>query len=141
MSTSKPVNREEFKEFCLRRLGAPLLEINVADEQIEDCVETALQYYHDYHFDGTQKIFVSYKLTQTDIDNKWIPIPESVIGIANVLPIGASFSVSTSMFDVRYQLALNDLMSFRYGDVAPYYMYRQNIELIQQLFVGVQPIR
>ena len=63
MSISKPATREEFKEFCLRRLGAPLLEINVADEQVEDCVEIALEYYHDYHFDGTRKIFLSRQIT------------------------------------------------------------------------------
>ena len=64
MSTSKPANRDEFKQYCLRRLGAPLLEINVAEEQIEDCVEMALQYYRDYHFDGTEKVYLAHQVTQ-----------------------------------------------------------------------------
>ena len=60
MSTSKPATREEFKQFCLRRLGAPLLEINIDDDQTEDCIEIAFQYYYDYHYDATEKVFLAH---------------------------------------------------------------------------------
>lgn len=87
MSTSKPASRDEFREFCLRRLGAPLLEINVADEQVEDCIEIAFSYYYDYHYDATEKVYLARQVTQEDIDNKYLSIEDSVIGITNILPI------------------------------------------------------
>lgn len=140
MAINKPETREEFKEFCLRRLGAPLLEINVADDQVEDCVEISLEYYHDYHFDGSRKIYLSHEVTQTDINNKYLDIPESIIGITNILPIGGAYS-SNNMFNIRYQMSLNDAFSFNYGPAAPYYMAMQNIALMEEIFVGEQGLR
>jgi len=140
MSTYKPASREEFKEYCLRRLGAPLLEINVADEQIEDCIEIALQYYHDYHYDGTQKVYLAHQVTQTDRDNKYLSIPETVIGVINIFDIGDSYSTN-NLFNLRYQIALNDLFAFNYGPFAPYYMALQNVALAEELFVGKQSLR
>jgi len=140
MSINKPATREEFKDFCLRRLGAPLLEINVADDQVEDCVEVSLEYYHDYHFDGSRKLYLSREITQEDIDNKYLTIPDSIIGITNVLPIGGSFS-SNNMFNIRYQMSLNDAFMFNYGPAAPYFMAMQNISLMEDIFVGQQGLR
>lgn len=140
MSVHKPASREEFKDFCLRRLGAPLLEINVADEQVEDCIEIALQYYHDYHYDGTQKVYLAHQVTQTDITNKYLSIPETVIGVINIFDIGDSYSTN-NLFNLRYQIALNDLFAFNYGPFAPYYMALQNVALAEELFVGKQSLR
>ena len=65
-------NREEFKEYCLRRLGFPVIEINVDDEQVNDRIDDALQYFTDYHFDGIQKVYyikaVTGSLIVSDID-------------------------------------------------------------------------
>jgi hypothetical protein len=140
MSVHKPASREEFKDFCLRRLGAPLLEINVADEQVEDCIEIALQYYHDYHYDGTQKVYLAHEVTQTDRDNRYLTIPETVIGVINIFDIGDSYSTN-NLFNLRYQIALNDLFAFNYGPFAPYYMALQNVALAEELFVGKQSLR
>jgi hypothetical protein len=140
MSTSKPASREEFKQFCLRRLGAPLLEINVADEQVEDCIEIAFQYYYDYHYDATEKVYLAHQVTQTDIDNKYLSIDDSVIGVINILPLGNSYSTN-NLFNLRYQIALNDLFAFNTGPFAPYYMALQNVALAEELFVGKQAIR
>jgi hypothetical protein len=140
MSTHKPASREEFKDFCLRRLGAPLLEINVDDDQVEDCIEIALQYYHDYHYDGTQKVYLAHQVTQTDIDNKYLSIPEAIIGVINIFDIGDSYSTN-NLFNLRYQIALNDLFAFNYGPFAPYYMALQNVALAEELFVGKQSLR
>jgi len=140
MSTSKPATREEFKDFCLRRLGAPLLEINVDEDQVEDCIEMAFSYYYDYHFDATEKVYLAHQVTQTDIDNKYLSISDSVIGIVNILPIGNSYSTN-NLFNLRYQIALNDLFAFNTGPFAPYYMALQNVALAEELFVGKQGIR
>ena len=65
---SKPTSRQELIDYCLRRLGAPVLEINLADEQIDDLVDDALQYFNERHFDGVERMFLKYKVTQEDID-------------------------------------------------------------------------
>lgn len=140
MSTSKPATREEFKDFCLRRLGAPLLEINVDDDQVEDCIEMAFSYYYDYHFDATEKVYLAHQVTQEDIDNKYLAIDQSIIGITNILPIGNSYSTN-NLFNLRYQIALNDLFAFNTGPFAPYYMALQNVALAEEMFVGKQAIR
>jgi hypothetical protein len=65
---SKPASREQLIDYCLRRLGAPVLEINVADEQIDDLVDDALQYFQERHFDGVERMYLKYQFTQNDID-------------------------------------------------------------------------
>jgi hypothetical protein len=140
MSTHKPASREEFKDFCLRQLGAPVLEINVDDMQVEDCVENALQVYHDYHYDGTEKVYLAHQVTDEDITNKYLAIPENVIAVINIFDIGNSYSTN-NLFNIRYQMALNDLFAFNYGPFAPYYMALQNVALAEEMFVGRQPLR
>ena len=65
---AKPSTREGFKDYCLRQLGAPVLEINVDDDQIDDLVDDALQFWQERHFDGTESQYLKYKITQDDID-------------------------------------------------------------------------
>ena len=65
---AKPTTREELKEYCLRQLGAPVLEINVADEQVDDLLDDTIQYFNERHFDGVEKTYLKYKITQDDID-------------------------------------------------------------------------
>lgn len=65
---SKPSSRSELVSYCKRQLGAPVLEINVAEEQLDDLVDDALQYYHERHFDGVVQTYLKYKITQDDID-------------------------------------------------------------------------
>jgi hypothetical protein len=65
---AKPASRQELIEYCLRRLGAPVLEINVDDDQIDDLVDDALQYFQERHFDGVERMYLKYKITQADLD-------------------------------------------------------------------------
>ena len=64
----RPSTRPQFIDYCKRQLGAPVLEINVADEQIEDIVDDAIQYFQERHFDGVAQTYLKYKITQGDID-------------------------------------------------------------------------
>jgi len=137
---AKPRTREDFKEYCLRKLGKPVLEINVADEQVEDRIDEALAYWQDYHYDGAQKVYLAHEVTQEDIDNKSFDIPNTYTGVINIFPIGNSYSTN-NLFNIRYQIALNDLYAFTTTPIAPYYMVMQNISLIEELFVGKQGIR
>ena len=65
---AKPASRQQLIDYCLRRLGAPVLEINVDDDQIDDLVDDALQYFQERHFDGVERMYLKYQLTQEDLD-------------------------------------------------------------------------
>ena len=65
---AQPSTREELSQYCLRQLGAPVLEINLADEQIDDLIDDALQYFYERHFDGAERDYIKYQITQADID-------------------------------------------------------------------------
>ena len=65
---AKPNSRQTLIDYCLRKLGAPVLEINVDDDQIDDLVDDAIQLFNERHFDGVEKMYLKYKLTQDDID-------------------------------------------------------------------------
>lgn len=135
-----PTNRAEFREYCLRRLGKPVIEINVEDEQVEDRIDDALQLWKEKHYNGSEKTYYRYQLTQTDIDNKYITIPENIWGAVRIFPIGGSSSVY-GMFDVRYQIMLNNIYQFTNESIVPYFMNMQYLELLEHVLVGQQPIR
>lgn len=136
-----PTSRTDFKSYCLRRLGAPVIEINVDDDQVEDRIDDALKYYWDYHFDGSNKQYYKYgPVTQTDRDNKYITLPQNIIGAVRIFPIGQALSTN-NLFNIRYQIALNDLYDLTATTMVPYYMAMQHIQFLEQLLVGEQPIR
>lgn len=134
-----PTTRDEFRKLCKRNLGWPILEINVSEEQIDDKIDYALQYYADYHFDGSSKVYLKHAITQTDIDNGWIPIDESIIGITGVFPMGGI--MSAGMFSSTYQMAFDAFTNLQGSAMSGYYTSRQNIALMEELIVGQTPIR
>jgi hypothetical protein len=140
MSTSVPASREEFKQYCLRGLGAPVIKINLDDDQVEDRISEALSYYADYHFDATNKIYYKHQVSDQDKVNKYITIPENILGMVQIFPIGNASNYS-NMFSIRYQIALNDLYTFASQSMVPYFMTMQQVQFIEQLLVGVPPIR
>jgi len=137
---SRPTDKSTFKEHCLRRLGKPVIEINVDEDQVDDRVDEALDYYADYHFDGMEHTYYKQAVTQTDIDNKYITIPENIIGIVDIFDIGDATSTN-NLFNIRYQIALNDLYDLSRYELVPYYMNFQNIRMIEEILVGKQRIR
>lgn len=137
---ASPTTRSEFKAYCLRKLGAPVIEINVEDDQVEDRIDEALKYYWDYHFDGTERVYYKHLITSTNKTDQYITLPENIIGAVRIFNIGDPM-VSNNLFDIRYQIALNDLYSLTSVSMIPYYMTFQHIQLMEQLLVGQQPIR
>jgi hypothetical protein len=141
--------RTAFKDYCLRRLGFPVIEINVDDDQVEDRIDDALQYWQDYHFDGLQKVYYIKRLDQTDIDNRYLDLSEAtdssnnalqIAGITRIFPISDSLS-QVNMFDLRYQLRLNELYDFTSASYINYTMTLQHLRMLEQLFSGEVPIR
>jgi len=133
-------NRDEFKAYCLRKLGAPVIEINVDDDQVEDRVTEALNFYWDYHFDGMEKVYYKYEVTQTDIYNRYITMPDNIRGVVNLFPVGQSLNTN-NLFNIRYQIALNDLYTLTSVSMVPYYMALQHVQFLEQILVGMQPFR
>lgn len=138
---SVPTSKSEFKEYVLRMLGKPVIEINVDEDQLDDRVDESLKYYADYHFDATEKTYYKYQLTATDITNKYITIPENIIGVVRVFPISYSPMSGNNMFNIQYQFALNSMHEITSISLVPYYQTMERLALINELLVGQQPIR
>ena len=167
---SKPSTRQELIDYCLRRLGHPVLEINVDDDQIDDLVDDALQYFQERHFDGVERMYLKYKITQEDIDrgsgkgtggvgivtttassttgntfnfyetSNYIQIPDSVIGIEKIFKFDTS-SISGGMFSIKYQLFLNDIYYFNSVELLQYSMVKSYLEDIDFLLTTDKQIR
>jgi hypothetical protein len=214
-------DRASFKEYCLRRLGKPVIEINIDDDQIDDRIDEALRYFFDYHFDGSDKQYYKYQIqaknypynladvvvgnggtgysnsdtiviTQgSDVINLnpitsatgtilsvpvdslytngntyhlstdpsytittstgsgailqprkggFIPIPDNIIGVVSMFPVGQALNTN-NLFNIRYQIALNDLYTLTSVSMVPYYMALQHVQFLEQMLVGQQPIR
>lgn len=142
MSASKPTTREEFKNYCLRDLGAPVLEINVDDDQIEDRIEEALEYYHEFHFDGVERFYLKHQITSDDITNGYIPVADYIIGVVNIFPWnGNGGSSSDSLFNIQYQLRLNDIWDLSNTTMVYYTQARSHIAMLDMILNGTKPIR
>lgn len=135
-----PVDRRTFREFCLRRLGKPVIQINVSTEQVDDCVNVALRWFQDYHNEGTERLYYRYQITDTDKTNKYITMPDNVIGAVRIFDIGTGFGAG-DMFNVKYQIALNDLYTLVSTSLVPFYMTMQHLSLMEEIFIGKIPIR
>ena len=144
-------SRAAFKEYCLKRLGFPVIDINVDDDQVEDRIDDALQYWQDYHFDGLQKVYYVKHIDETDIARKYLDLTEAkdssnnvlqIAGVSRIFPITDSQS-SINMFDLRYQLRLNELYDFTSASYINYTLTQQHLRfriLVWALLGGVRPM-
>lgn len=137
---SGPRTRAEFRDYCLRKLGWPVVEINVDDDQVDERVDDALQYWQDYHFDGVEKVFLKHQITAEDIARRWLYIPDVIIGVLGIFPFDNS-NASINMFDMRYQLRLNDLYDFTSVSYVSYEITMQHLRTLNLLFSGMPQIR
>ena len=133
-----PTTRQTLIDHCLRRLGAPVLEINVDEDQIEDRVDDAIQLYQEYHMDATFRTYYSYQVLAADVTNKYISIPSDILYITRMFPVSSSLSASRGMFDVKYQMMLNDVydMNTIGTDLAYYEQLQQHLSLMDMKLNG-----
>ena len=138
-----------------------MIVINAENDQLEDRIDEALQYYHQYHYDGIRRTYLKYQYTQTDYDrinantsesvtknsvpsawqegNGFIVVPESVISVINIFPYSSKGSMN--LFDVRYQMRLNDLYDFSSTSVVNYDVVMRHLDFLDHILVGEKPIR
>ena len=219
---AEPTTRATFIATCKRRLGHPVVQINVTEEQLDDRVDQALKYYYDYHFNGSELEYYKFEMTANNYADKvydctvvaggtlyansdnvvftagagngsganasittdangtitavtlsangngdgyavaptvtiasgtgsgasvtcelggFIPLPENIIGAVRLFPIGDSNNSTNNIFNIRYQIALNDLYTLTSNSIVPYFTAFQHIRLIEEILVGKTPIR
>ena len=127
---AQPNSRTTLVDYCLRSLGAPVIEINVDEDQIDDRIDEALQFYQTYHADAIEKVYLTHVVTADDITNGYIPINDLVTDVVRILPLRETVS-STDMFDIRYQMHLNDIYSLGFmGSLTEYVMAQQWLSLL-----------
>jgi hypothetical protein len=167
---AKPASRQELIDYALRQLGAPVLEINVSEEQIDDRLDDALQYFNERHFDGVEKMFLKYKITQDDIDrgrsrggsknvgivtttvttglgsfnweenSNYIPVPDTIVGIERIFKLD-NRTITSNLFNVNYQLFLNDIYWFSSTELLNYYVTKRYLEDIDWIVNPQRQIR
>ncbi len=132
-----PDTRDELIDYCLRALGSPVLEINVADEQIEDRVDEGLQWFREYHPDGKRRFYIKHQITQADIDNKYIDLGQDLLTVVRMFRVDMA-SASTNFFDIKYQMRLNDIADLNRfsGDMAYYEQMQQHLSLLDMKLSG-----
>ena len=156
-----PTTKATFKEYCLRSLGKPVIDINVDEDQIDDRIDEAVQYFAQYHVDGVERMYLKYLVTAADITrmttntdesvtansvttawkrtDNFLVVPSSVISVVNVFPL--SDRANLNMFDVRYQLRLNDLYDFSSTSIVHYEMTMRHLDFLDHILVGEKPMR
>ena len=159
-----PSTKATLKTYCLRALGYGVIDINVSDDQVDDRLDEALQYFAQYHYDGIERMYLKHKITQTEIDRAktdasvtatdkvdssitadwlegkgYIPIPDTVVSVIQVFPFDDSST--NNMFDIRYQMRLNDLYDFSSTSIIQYQMTMQHIDYLSHILTGEVPIR
>ena len=135
---ANPTSRATLIDYCKRRLGDPVIEINVDEDQLEDRVDEALQYYQEYHSDATLRTYLKHQVTATDVANEYIPVSSDIIFVSKMFPLTSSFNNSRNFFDIKYQMMLNDiadLMNFA-GDLAYYEQMQQYLSLLDMKLNG-----
>lgn len=138
---AQPTSRQEFKEYILRKLGAPVINIDLSDDQIEDRIDEAIDFYRDYHYDGSILVYLKHQLTQQEIEQGYVEVPSRLIGISRIFDISSSLSTGTGMFNVNYQFVLNNINDIVNYNITNFFMTMQQIELIQEWLVGKPMIR
>ena len=195
---AKPNTRSTLKDYCLRNLGKPVIDINVDEDQVEDRIDEAIQYFSQYHTDGVERMYLKYKVTaddkvrlrknndftvfeegtyadnielesgtNTDLEGagdllgedgkaihlessnlvstkyeenqNYLVIPDSVLSVINIFPL--SDRANLNMFDVRYQLRLNDLYDFSSTSIVHYELTMRHLDFLDHILVGEKPIR
>lgn len=162
---AQPATRQGLIDYCLRKLGYPVLEINVDDDQIDDLVDDAIQHFNERHYDGIQRVYLKHQLNQNEINvmkanapsatgistvgvstvsyvetNNFLQIPDYVIGVNNVFKVDSS-TISSGLFNIKYQIFLNDLYYYGALDLLNYAMTKTYLEDLSRIITPDIQIR
>jgi len=131
---AKPNSRATLISYCKRALGHPVIEINVDDDQVDDRIDEALQFYQEYHADAIEKVYLKHLVQPADQTNGFIPIPDLVTNVVRLFPLRDTVNSSIDMFDAKYQMHLNDMFSLGYmGSLMEYEMTQQWLSMLDMI--------
>ena len=150
---AEPATREQLKQYALRNLGKPVIEINVDDAQLEDRLDEALQYFSQYHYDGVERVYLKYQYTEADKTrltsntsssatknsvttnfseaNNYLIVPDSVLAVNRIFNLSDKHNLN--LFDVRYQFSSTSIIH--------YDMVLRHLDFLDHILVGEKPIR
>jgi hypothetical protein len=162
---SKPSTRQGLIDYCLRRLGYPVLEVNVDDDQIDDLIDDAIQYFQERHFDGVERMLLKHEITKENRETlktgittttanstvgittttftesqNFIQLPDHVLGVERVLKMDAS-TISSGLFNIKYQIFLNDLYYYGALDLMNYAMTKTYLEDLSRIITPDTQLR
>ena len=132
---AKPNSRQELVDYCLRALGAPVIEINLDDDQIGDRLDDAIQYYQEYHGDATIRRYRKHQVTSADINNEYIDIPETYVHIARVLPFRSGQGAKAAEFNIDYQIGYVDKGANQFYWIN-YYSNKDALSKLQEIWLS-----
>ena len=138
---AKPTTRGTLQDYCLRNLGAPVIEINVDEDQIEDRTDDALQFYQEFHSDGTIREYLKHELTAADITNSYITVADSVMSVVRMLKINST--TGNSLFDMGYHMRMNDIFMLQglSTQMQTYEQAQQKLSLIDHRLNSEEHVR
>lgn len=135
------LTREELKMYAMRALGYPLVEIDITPEAMDDRIEEALSFFHEYYFDGSDRVFYKHQVTAADITNRYITVPSNIWGISSIFPFSNSASTQPNIFDLQYQLRANDLRDITSTSLIYYEQVMEHISLIDTMLTTQRQFR
>ena len=134
-------NRASLKDYALRSLGAPLVDIDITDEQMDDRIDEAIDFFREYYFDGVQKMYMKHQVTAQNITDQYITIPDHIWGILGIFPLANTAQAQPNIFDLQYQLRMNDLRDLTSTSLIYYSQVMSHIALIDNLLTKAKQIR
>lgn len=154
---ANPTTKSELKEYALRRLGKPVLQINVDDDQVDDALDYTIEMFQEFHYGGSEKVYLKHQMTAAEITafqsnttetvgstdyktaNNYLTLPDHITSVNGIFSF--TDKGTANMFDIRYQLRLNDLFDFTSTQFYHYYMIQTHLETINHLLEGMKPVR
>ena len=138
---AKPNSRSTLQDYCLRNLGAPVIEINVDEDQLEDRTDDAIQFYQEYHSDAVIREYIKHELTATDITNSYITVADSVTSVVRMLKITGT--TGSALFDMGYHMRLNDIFMLQGlgTQMQEYVQAQQKLSLVDHRLQSEEHIR
>ena len=141
---ASPTSRSELKDYCLRKLGFPVIDINTDDDQLEDRIDDALSKYKEFHYDGTEEIYLAHQVTANNISNNYITVSDNIIGITRVMPItgqniNSQGTSGFNIFDINYQIRLNDFYNLLNSSYTYYVIAREHLSMLDMIITGEIP--
>lgn len=134
-----PTSRAQFKTYCLRRLGHPVITINLADEQVEDRIDEAMWKYREYHHDASERVFYKHQITEQDKTNRYITLADHIFGVTDILPMDANDM--KTFFSFKYQFMKNEVFNLTRFDIVPYFIAMHYINTLDYVLEQKHQIR